>query len=154
MRDLLTIIDLPAIRIGNIRQLVRREMAFKQYKIIMVDYLQLAQGDGKQDKRYLEVGQISRGLKALAREMDVPVIAAAQLSRAVEQRTNKKPILSDLREAGDIEQDADIVMFIHMNEEDTEEGDIIIAKHRNGKTANVPVIFRKHLTRFESKAKV
>jgi replicative DNA helicase len=154
MRDLLTVIDLSAIRSGNIRQIVRREMARKKYRTIMVDYLQLATADGKTENRQVEVSQISRGLKALAREMDVPVIAAAQLSRAIEQRTNKRPMLSDLRESGSLEQDADIVMFIHRDEEVKESpvNEIIVAKQRNGAVGDIPVTFKKEITRFESAA--
>lgn len=150
MKDMLTIIDLPAMKIGNIRQLSRREMAKNKYHIIMIDYIQLAEADEKKERRQLEIGQVSRGLKALAKELDVPIISAAQLSRAVEQRADKTPILADLREAGDLEQDADIVMFIYREDMDTPEGKLIVAKHRNGQTTSIPVIFKKELTRFEN----
>lgn len=150
MKDMLTIIDLPAMKIGNIRQLSRREMAKNKYHAIMIDYIQLAEADDKKERRQLEIGQVSRGLKALAKELDVPIISAAQLSRAVEQRADKTPILADLREAGDLEQDADIVMFIYREDMDTPEGKLIVAKHRNGQTTSIPVIFKKELTRFEN----
>lgn len=158
MRDLLTVIDLPAVRIGNIRQLTRREMAKKTYHIIMVDYIQLANSDDKKERRQLEVGEVSRGLKALAREMDVPVLAAAQLSRELEKRADKRPMLSDLREAGDLEQDSDIVMFIYRPDQYEKDSDkqntaeLITAKNRNGAVGSIPLIFRPALTRFESAA--
>ena len=103
-----------------------------------------------------EVSYISRQLKVLARELQVPVLAAAQLSRAVEQRSDKHPVLSDLRESGSLEQDADIVMFIYrpdVYEEDTElqnVAEVIVAKHRNGPTGSVQLIFRKNLAKFEN----
>ena len=124
--------------------------------LIIVDYLQLMRHEGKVDSRVEQVGQISRGLKSLARELGVPVIALSQLSRAVEQRGgDKKPILSDLRESGQIEQDADLVMFIYRDEyytkEDSErpgEADIIIAKHRNGPVGDVTLTFQREYPRF------
>ena len=106
--------------------------------LILIDYLQLMRGDGRTDNRVEQIGQISRGLKTLARELDCPVIALSQLNRGVEQRTDKRPVLSDLRESGSIEQDADLVMFIYRDEyydhESEREGiaDVIISKHRNG----------------------
>ena len=122
--------------------------------LIIVDYLQLLRGDGRIENRVEQVGQMSRGLKILARELQVPVIALSQLSRAVEQRHDKKPILSDLRESGQIEQDADLVMFIYRDEyydresEREGEADIIIAKHRNGGLADVVLTFQKEYPKF------
>ncbi len=124
--------------------------------LIIVDYLQLMRHEGRVESRVEQVGQISRGLKSLARELDVPVIALSQLSRAVEQRGGeKKPILSDLRESGQIEQDADLVMFIYREEyyskEESErpgEADIIIAKHRNGPIGDVVLTFQKEYPKF------
>jgi replicative DNA helicase len=122
--------------------------------LIIVDYLQLMRPDGRVENRVEQVGQISRGLKILARELEVPVIALSQLSRAVEQRHDKKPILSDLRESGQIEQDADLVMFIFREEyydkesEREGEADIIIAKHRNGGLGDVVLTFQKEYPKF------
>jgi replicative DNA helicase len=124
--------------------------------LVIVDYLQLMRHEGKVESRVEQVGQISRGLKSLARELKVPVIAISQLSRAVEQRGgDKKPILSDLRESGQIEQDADLVMFIYRDEyytkEESErpgEADIIIAKHRNGPVGDVTLTFQRDYPKF------
>jgi replicative DNA helicase len=123
--------------------------------LIVVDYLQLMRHEGRVESRVEQVGQISRGLKSLARELNVPVIALSQLSRAVEQRGGeKKPILSDLRESGQIEQDSDLVMFIYREEyydKDSErpgEADIIIAKHRNGPIGDVVLTFQKEYPKF------
>ena len=123
--------------------------------LIIIDYLQLMRHEGRVESRVEQVGQISRGLKGLARELDVPVIALSQLSRAVEQRGGeKKPILSDLRESGQIEQDSDLVMFIYREEyyekesERPGEADIIIAKHRNGPVGEVVLTFQKEYPKF------
>lgn len=122
--------------------------------MIIVDYLQLLRPDGRVESRVEQVGQMSRGLKILARELQVPVIALSQLSRAVETRTDKRPILSDLRESGQIEQDADLVMFIFREEyydresEREGEADIIIAKHRNGGLADIVLTFQKEYPKF------
>jgi replicative DNA helicase len=124
--------------------------------LVVIDYLQLMRGDGATDNRVEQIGQISRGLKTLARELEVPVIALSQLNRGVEQRTDKRPVLSDLRESGSIEQDADLVMFIYRDEyyhEDSErEGiaDLIISKHRNGGLKTIELTFQKEYPRFMS----
>jgi replicative DNA helicase len=124
--------------------------------LILIDYLQLMRASGGADNRVEQIGQISRGLKTLARELDVPVVALSQLNRGVEQRTDKRPVLSDLRESGSIEQDADLVMFIYREEyydRDSErEGiaDLIVAKHRNGGLATVELTFQKEYPRFMS----
>ena len=126
--------------------------------LIIIDYLQLMGGDTRTDNRVQEVSYISRNLKVLARELNVPVLAAAQLSRAVEQRSDKRPVLSDLRESGSLEQDADIVMFIYrpdQYEKDTVKqnvAEIIISKHRNGPVGNVELVFRGALAKFENAA--
>jgi replicative DNA helicase len=123
--------------------------------LIILDYLQLLRPEAGTDNRVEQVGQMSRGLKILARELGVPVIALSQLSRAVEQRHDKKPILSDLRESGNIEQDADLVMFIYRDEyytkEESEEqglAELLIAKHRNGGLGDVTLTFRKEYPKF------
>ncbi len=124
--------------------------------LILIDYLQLMRAAGHVDNRVEQIGQISRGLKTLARELDVPVIALSQLNRGVEQRTDKRPVLSDLRESGAIEQDADLVMFIYRDEyydhESEREGiaDLIVAKHRNGGLGTVELTFQKEYPRFMS----
>jgi len=126
--------------------------------LIVVDYLQLMTGETRIDNRVQEVSYISRNMKALARELKVPVLAAAQLSRAVEARRPPRPILSDLRESGSLEQDADVVMFIYrpdQYEEDTLKqniAEIIVAKHRNGPVGSVELVFRKALAKFENAA--
>ena len=124
--------------------------------LILIDYLQLMRGDGRTDNRVEQIGQISRGLKTLARELECPVIALSQLNRGVEQRTDKRPVLSDLRESGSIEQDADLVMFIYRDEyydrESEREGiaDVIISKHRNGGLGTIELTFQKEYPRFMS----
>jgi replicative DNA helicase len=123
--------------------------------LIIIDYLQLMRTDSRYDSRVTAVGELSRGLKILARELGVPVIAISQLSRAVEQRSPKKPQLSDLRESGNLEQDADLVMFLYRddyyekeNSERPGEADVIIAKHRNGATDDVVLTFREEYPKF------
>jgi len=146
--------DTPAITPLALRTKCRRLHMEYGLDLIIVDYIQLMSGDTRTENRVQEVSYISRNLKVLARELKVPVLAAAQLSRAVEQRTDKRPVLSDLRESGSIEQDADIVMFIYrpdQYEKDTVKqnvAEIIIAKHRNGPTGSVELIFLDRLAKF------
>jgi replicative DNA helicase len=122
--------------------------------LVIVDYLQLMRGDFRTENRVQEVSYISRNLKALARELNIPVLAAAQLSRAVEQRSDKRPVLSDLRESGSLEQDSDIVMFIYREDKDKPDSimknvaEIIVSKHRNGPTGSVQLVFREKLAQF------
>jgi replicative DNA helicase len=122
--------------------------------LIIIDYIQLMRADGRTDNRVEQISQMSRGLKILARELECPVIALSQLNRGVEQRTDKRPVLSDLRESGSIEQDADLVMFIYRDEyydresEREGEADIIIAKHRNGSIGEVTLTFQKEYPKF------
>lgn len=148
--------DTPAITPLQLRTKCRRLHLEYRLDLVIVDYLQLMSGDTRNDNRVQEVSYISRNLKVLARELNVPVLAAAQLSRAVEQRTDKRPVLSDLRESGSLEQDADIVMFIYrpeVYEDDPAKqniAEIIVAKHRNGPIGNVQLIFRKNLAKFEN----
>jgi replicative DNA helicase len=150
--------DTPALTPLQLRTKARRLHLEHHLDLIIVDYLQLMTGDIRTSNRVQEVSDISRNLKILARELNVPVLAAAQLSRAVEQRTDKRPVLSDLRESGSLEQDADIVMFIYrpeVYEEDpsyTNLAEIIVAKHRNGPTGDIQLIFRKSLAKFENAA--
>jgi replicative DNA helicase len=150
--------DTPALTPLQLRTKCRRLHLEYNLDLIVVDYLQLMTGDIHNNNRVQEVSDISRNMKILARELNVPVLAAAQLSRAVEQRSDKRPVLSDLRESGSLEQDSDIVMFIYrpeVYEEDSAQqnlAEIIIAKHRNGPTGEVQLVFRKNLAKFENAA--
>ncbi|MGD8603080.1 MAG: replicative DNA helicase [Anaerolineales bacterium] len=150
--------DTPAITPLQLRTKSRRLHMELGLDLIIVDYLQLMTGDSRFENRVQEVSYISRNLKALARELNVPVLAAAQLSRAVEQRADKRPVLSDLRESGSLEQDADVVMFIYREdyyETDTLKqnlAEIMVAKHRNGPVGSVELVFRKELAKFENAA--
>ncbi len=151
--------DTPAITPLQLRTKCRRMHLEHHLDLVIVDYLQLMTSDYRTDNRVQEVSYISRNLKVLARELNVPVLAAAQLSRAVEQRTDKRPILSDLRESGSLEQDSDVVMFIHRPdalEKDNPRAniaEIIVAKHRNGPThGGIELIFRSAIARFENAA--
>ena len=150
--------DTPAITPLQLRTKCRRLHLEHHLDLVVVDYLQLMGGDARTENRVQEVSYISRNLKVLARELGVPVLAAAQLSRAVEQRSDKRPVLSDLRESGSLEQDADIVMFIYrpdQYEKDTVKqnvAEIIIAKHRNGPVGSVELVFRNTLAKFENAA--
>lgn len=140
--------DTPSISIMELRTKARRLHVEKGIQMIIVDYLQLMRGRSMEN-RVQEVSEISWGLKALARELRIPVIAAAQLNRSVEQRGTKVPQLSDLRESGSIEQDADVVMFLYRpDEENRSEVNLAVAKHRNGPTVTVPLYFRGERTRF------
>ena len=146
--------DTPAIAPMEIRAKARRLQAEHPIDLIIVDYLQLMQAGIRMENRVQEVSYISRQLKSLAIELNVPVLACSQLSRAVESRVDKRPVLSDLRESGSIEQDADVVMFIYREEMYVEEtfkpniADIIVAKHRNGPTGQISLRFMKEQTRF------
>jgi replicative DNA helicase len=140
--------DTPGLSILEMRTKARRLQVEHGLDLLIVDYLQLAQGRTK-DNRVTEVGEISQGLKNLARELKIPVIALAQLSRSVEQRGTKKPQLSDLRESGSIEQDADIVMFLwREDDEDLETMQLDIAKHRNGGLHSIPLYFKGDRIKF------
>jgi len=160
--------DTAGVTITDLRAKCRRlAMAEKNLGLIIIDYLQLIEGTGRED-RLQQISSISRGLKILAKELDIPIIALSQLSRAVEGRTDKRPQLSDLRDSGSIEQDADIVMFIYRDEyyktagEDTDaaeraankgEAEIIVAKHRNGPTGTVKLLFHTNITKFKNPMK-
>ncbi len=148
--------DTPGISVLEMRSKARRLKLERGLDIIIIDYLQLMQGRGRAESRQQEISEISRSLKALARELDVPVIALSQLSRAPETRNDHRPILSDLRESGAIEQDADLVMFLYRDEyynPDTDKksiAEIIIAKQRNGPTGTVELVWLDQFTKFAS----
>jgi len=158
--------DSPQLRVVEMRGKARRLHYERGINLIITDYLQLMQGDGRGENRVQEISYISRSLKAIARELNVPVLAVSQLSRAVEWRASHRPQLSDLRESGSIEQDADVVMFIYRDEvyftKDEWErehpdkeyprgmADIIIAKHRNGPTGEIKLQFKPWLAKFEN----
>ena len=158
--------DTPSASILEVRAKARRQLrgVEPQKGLIIVDYLQLMQPQNtRTESRQVEIAEISRGLKILAKEMDMPIIALSQLSRAVESRQGKRPILSDLRESGSIEQDADIVMFLDrsLSEKEAEQedrpalntADVIVAKHRNGPTGVVSLAFQSEFTRFDNLAR-
>lgn len=147
--------DTPVINIMEIRTKARRLQAEQGLGLVIVDYMQLIQGGGRySDSRVQEVSEISRGLKGLARELDIPVIALSQLSRAVEHRDDKKPMLADLRESGSIEQDADVVMFIYRDDyydKETENkniAEILVRKHRNGPTGDIQLFWKPEYMKF------
>lgn len=148
--------DTPGITVMELRSKARRLKAEHGLSLIVIDYLQLMQGRGNKngDNRQQEISEISRSLKALARELNVPVIALSQLSRSVESRQIKRPMLSDLRESGSLEQDADIVMFLYREDyydpetENKNITEVIIAKHRNGPVDTVDLTFLKQFTKF------
>lgn len=146
--------DTAALSVLELRAKARRLKRDQGLDMVIVDYLQLMRGRGNADTREQEISEISRSLKALAKELRVPVIALSQLSRAVENRTERRPQLSDLRESGAIEQDADLVMFVYRDElyKQTEENrnraKIIVSKQRNGPTGDIDLVFLKEYTRF------
>ncbi|MBK9055725.1 MAG: replicative DNA helicase [Chloroflexi bacterium] len=149
--------DTPGITPMQLRTKCRRLYAEHGIDMVLIDYLQLMQSDFSTNNRVQEISEISRALKGLARELDVPVVAAAQLSRAVEQRQDKRPMLSDLRDSGSIEQDADIVMFIYRddyyNPETSERkniAEINVAKHRNGPTGSIDLFWHGELATFRN----
>ncbi|MCW8932724.1 MAG: replicative DNA helicase [Gammaproteobacteria bacterium] len=152
--------DTPALSPTDMRARVRRLKRKHNIGLIVVDYLQLMQIKGGSENRVNEISEISRGLKALAKEMNVPVIALSQLNRGLEQRPNKRPVMSDLRESGAIEQDADLIIFIYRDEvynEDSEDkgiGEIIIGKHRNGPLGTARLTFIGQYTKFENHASI
>jgi replicative DNA helicase len=151
--------DTPVMGVMEMKAKARRLKAEQgELGLVIIDYLQLMEGS-RPDNRVQEIADISRGLKGFARELDVPVIALSQLSRAVEARQNKRPMLSDLRESGSIEQDADIVMFIYRDEyynpetQNKGEAELLIAKQRNGPTGKVTLLFQPNITKFRNPAR-
>ena len=148
--------DTPALTPAELRARCRRIAREHSLDMIIIDYLQLMQIPGTSENRATEISEISRSLKAMARELDVPVVALSQLNRSLEQRPNKRPVMSDLRESGAIEQDADVIVFIYRDEvydEDTADkgiAEIIIGKQRNGPIGTVKMAFLGQFTRFEN----
>jgi replicative DNA helicase len=148
--------DSPGLSALDIRAKARRLQAEHGLSLMVIDYLQLLRGRGRVENRQQEISEISRSLKALAKELKVPVVALSQLSRAVEQRGDRIPQLADLRESGAIEQDADVIVFIYRdevyNKESTQKGiaKIIVGKQRNGPTGEVDLAFLKEYARFET----
>ena len=150
----LIIDDTPGITMSQLRSKARKYKLDHDIAIIFIDYLQLMAGNGRTDNRQQEISDISRALKSLARELDIPIIALSQLNRSVEQREDHRPMLSDLRESGAIEQDADVVMFIYRDDyyhKDSEEqgiAEVIVAKQRNGPIGTVKLVWLPQYTRF------
>jgi len=148
--------DSAGLSIMDLRAKARQLKAEKNIELLIVDYIQLLHSGTKIESRQQEISYISRSLKALAKDLNIPVLALSQLSRAVENRTDHRPIMSDLRESGAIEQDADVILFIYRkyvyskNEEDTGLGEIIVSKHRNGPTGSMNISFIDRYARFEN----
>jgi len=155
-RSNLIIDDTPGITVPQLRSKCRKFKLEHNLGIVMIDYMQLMSGSGRTDSRQQEISDISRSLKALARELDIPVVVLSQLNRAVEQRPDHRPMLSDLRESGAIEQDADVVMFIyrddyyHKDSEKKDIAEIIIAKQRNGPIGTVELVWLPQYTQFRN----
>ena len=148
--------DSPNMSLMEIRAKARRLKQQHNLKLVVIDYLQLMSSGKKVESRQQEVAEFSRALKLLAKELEVPVIAISQLNRGPEQRTDKRPQMSDLRESGSIEQDADVVILLHRDRSDPErdgEADVIVAKHRNGPTKDIVLAFQGHYSRFNNMAR-
>ncbi|MCM8820472.1 MAG: DnaB-like helicase C-terminal domain-containing protein, partial [Candidatus Omnitrophica bacterium] len=147
--------DTPSLTTFELRARARRMKARENIQLIIVDYLQLMRGTRRVENRQQEISEISASLKALAKELNVPVVALSQLNRSPEQRGNKKPELSDLRESGSLEQDADLVILLHRDRDEEDRKlsnvtEVIIAKQRNGPVDRVLLTFREGFTRFEN----
>ncbi len=148
--------DTAAITVTEIRSKCRRLKLEKGLGLVIIDYLQLMQSKGRIENRQQQVSDISRSLKILAKELEVPIITLSQLSRSIEQRTDKTPVLSDLRESGAIEQDADVVMFLHKPETENDEentnqlAELVVAKHRSGSTGRIKLMWQPNYTTFMS----
>ena len=151
--------DTPGIKISELRSKCRKLKIEKGLDLILIDYLQLMEGEGNNESRQQEIAKISRSLKIIAKELNCPVVALSQLSRAPEQRADHRPMLSDLRESGSIEQDADIVMFLYRDEyyhpdsESKNIGEVIIAKNRHGETGSVELVWLGEVQKFADKAR-
>jgi replicative DNA helicase len=153
--------DTSSMSVLDLKAKARRLKREHNIGLLIVDYLQLIQAGIRTDNREQEIAYISRQLKALAKDLDIPVVVLSQLSRPQKGQEEKRPVLSDLRESGAIEQDADVVIFIHRESEgQSEEGapnfkyELVIAKQRNGPTDNINVVFRRQYTSFESASKI
>ncbi len=148
--------DTPALSPVELRSRARRMAREHELGLIVIDYLQLMQVPGNKENRATEISEISRSLKALAKELNVPVIALSQLNRSLESRTDKRPVMADLRESGAIEQDADVIMFLYRpavydpKNADEHDAEVIIGKHRNGPTGMVKLLFNGRFTRFDN----
>ena len=148
--------DTPAVTVSAVRSKCRRVAAQHGLDLVVVDYLQLMRGDGREHSREQEISSISRGLKGLAKEMGVPVVALSQLNRGVEQRADKRPLMSDLRESGAIEQDADVIMFLYRDEvynktpDNAGLAEVLVRKQRNGNIGEVDLAWRGEFARFEN----
>jgi replicative DNA helicase len=148
--------DTPSISILEIKAKSRRLKAAGKLDLVIVDYIQMVQGRGRAETRQQEVAEISRSLKALARELSVPVIGLSQLSREVDRREDRLPRLSDLRESGSIEQDADVVLMLYRDweysrkDDDRRKASVSVAKQRNGPTGTVNLVFEMEYSRFEN----
>jgi len=159
-RSALIIENTPAVSVSELRSKCRKYKAEKDLKLVIIDYLQLMTVGRNVESRQNEISEISRSLKAIARELDVPIVALSQLNRGVEAREDKRPMLSDLRDSGAIEQDADVVMFIYRddyyNKDSPDKGvsEIIIAKQRNGPVGTVKLTWHPQYTRFQNYTKV
>ena len=156
----LIIDDTPGISVSELRSKCRKYKLEKDIKLVIIDYIQLMSGSGgKSDNRQQEVSDISRGLKSLARELNVPIIVLSQLNRAVETRADHRPMLADIRESGAIEQDADVIMFLYRDDyynpdsPDKNVAEVIIAKQRNGPTGTVKLVWQPKYTRFVNQAR-
>ncbi|MEO7069086.1 MAG: replicative DNA helicase [Nostocoides sp.] len=148
--------DSPNMSLMEIRAKCRRLKQLHNLRLVVIDYLQLMTSGKKVESRQQEVAEFSRALKLLAKELEVPVIAISQLNRGSEQRTDKRPQMSDLRESGSIEQDADVVILLHRDRSDPDregEADVIVAKHRNGPTKDIVLAFQGHYSRFSNMAR-
>ena len=150
----------PRVTVMEMRAKARRIKArFGGLGLIVVDYIQLMSSGGRAENRQLEVSEISRNLKILARELEVPIIALSQLSRRLEERSDKRPMLADLRESGSLEQDADVVMFLYRDEvynadsPDKGSAEVIVAKHRSGPIGTKRLVFLGQYTRFDNAAR-
>lgn len=153
--------DQPGLKITDLRAKARRMKEMHDIRLLVIDYLQLLSGAtyARSDNRQNEISEISRMLKNLARELDIPILCLSQLSRKVEERKGHRPLMSDLRESGSIEQDADVVMFLLRQEyydpyDSPGQAELIVAKNRHGKVGNIPLAFRKEVSRFANLAKV